>query len=211
MTSKERRLKNCKLYLVLDAEASDYASLLRVLRQAVGKGIDIVQLRDKKGTAQDILGFAGEAKKILKNRIPFIINDRVDIAIAARAQGVHLGQDDCSIAFARRMMGDKAIVGASCQNVFHARQAERDGADYIGFGSVFKTKTKPQRRPMDLKVLSRVVKEIRIPVFAIGGIDLSNAALVKKAGLDRVAVTRCIALSKNVARTTAQLKRFLAG
>ena len=192
MSSKELLLQKSRLYLILDTEVADYPKLLTIAQEAVNSGIDIVQLRDKKGSAKDILKFSRDIQKILKGRIPYIVNDRVDLAIATGAYGVHLGQDDMGIHIARKMIGKKAIIGASCQSVTAAYKAEKEGADYIGFGSVFKTFTKPGRSPMDLNVLKEAVNKIKIPVFAIGGINQDNIKNLLQMGIRRMAVCRAI-------------------
>ncbi len=165
-------------------------------------GVDIVQLRDKLGTTREILKFSSQVLKYLKGKIPYIINDRVDLAKVTQADGVHLGQDDLPIDYARKLLGKRAIIGMSCQDLNQARGAEKRGADYIGFGSVFQTLTKPHRRPMDLELLSRVSYSVRIPLFAIGGIDFKNLDSILNIGVKRVAVTRAICLSDNVKEAT---------
>lgn len=202
MRSNKKCLASAKLYLILDTQVNTYTQLLEILKRSILCGVDIVQLRDKSGCARDILAFAKEAKKIIGGKAPFIINDRVDLALIADASGVHLGQDDIPIDGARRMLGSKKIIGISCQNFEHARRAQKDGANYIGFGSVFKTQTKPGRSPMDLEVFKKVVREIKIPVFAIGGITSDNVGQLRKFGVERVAVCRGICLAKNVSEIT---------
>ena len=209
MNWKKRSLKNSRLYLVLDTEVHDYARLLKIAQEAVCFGVDIIQLRDKKGLAKDVLRFSQILSKSIKDIIPLIINDRVDWAIASGAHGVHLGQDDIPLRIARRMMGKDAIIGVSCQTLEQAKTAQQKGADYIGFGSVFKTKTKPDRDPMDLNLLIKVVTRIKIPVFAIGGINLENVRALRERGVNRVAVCRAICETANVPKTTQQLKQIL--
>jgi len=199
------------LYLILDAQVLDHAKLLRVLKDAVRFGVDIVQLRDKFAPAKDILAFCRRARAITKQRIPFIVNDRLDVAILAGADGVHVGQEDIPCADARRMLGPKAIIGVSCQNLAHALKAQKDGADYIGFGSVFKTRTKPERNPMDLRKLRRVLSAVKVPVFPIGGINRSNIGALTPLGVQRVAVCRDILLAKDVGGAIAQFKEILRG
>ena len=201
----KRSLKQARLYLVLDARVQSYAEMMKVLRQAVRAGVQVIQMRDKDSSAKDILKFTQQALQYIHGRIPFIVNDRLDIAKAVGAQGVHLGQEDLPVAVARKIVGLKMIIGASCQTLAQAKKAQEDGADYIGFGSVFKTLTKPERAAMNLDLLARVVRDIRIPVFAIGGINGENAAQLRALGVNRVAVTRSISLADNV---TATVKRF---
>lgn len=197
MPSKKSRLNNAKLYLILDAAVLDHARLLMVLKETVRFGVDIVQLRDKFSSAKDILLFSKHALKITRHHVPYIINDRVDLAILAKADGVHVGQEDIPVNDARRLMGSKAIIGTSCQTLAHLIAAEKDNVDYIGFGSIFKTLTKPDRNPMDLKLLKQVLSKAKVPVFPIGGINTTNARLIKHAGATRAAVCRDILLAEN--------------
>jgi len=202
-------LRNSNLYLILDRDVVDYDRLFTIAKESLGAGIDIVQLRDKNGLARDILDFSRRLLKLFKRRIPFIINDRIDLALACGADGVHLGQEDIPLKVAQKMLPPKAIIGISCQNLKDAQNAQRQGADYIGFGSVFKTLTKPNRRPMDLNLLTKVVKKINLPVFAIGGISLKNISLMRKIGVTRVAVCREICFSSDAREATATFKKSL--
>ena len=211
MPLNKKLLNSAKLYLILDAQVVGYDRLFLILKAAVRGGVDIVQLRDKNGNVKDILSFCRKALKVTAGKALFIVNDRVDLALLSKADGVHLGQDDIACVEARRLMGPKAIIGVSCQTLAQARKAQKDGADYIGFGSVFKTKTKPGRQPMDLKILSRVIKEIKVPVFPIGGISRSNIETLTGIGVSRAAVCRDILLAKDVGGCVGELKKILRG
>ena len=197
MLLKKGLLRRAKLYLILDRQGNDYDRLLEIARQSAF-GVDMIQLRDKKGCARDILNFSRKILEMLRGRLPFIVNDRVDLAVAAGADGVHLGQEDLPLKEARRMMGSRAIMGVSCQNYEQARRAERDGADYIGFGSVFSTLTKPGRSPMNLQLLRKAARDIRIPVFAIGGITPAHISNLRVLGVERFAVCRAICKARNI-------------
>jgi thiamine-phosphate diphosphorylase len=209
MRSRKILLKNSKLYLVLDTNVADYGRLFDILKEALKGGVDIVQLRDKKGEPAEMIDFTRRARKFLAGRAPFIVNDRVDVALVAGACGVHLGQEDLPLRTARRLLGPKVLIGVSCQTLAHAKKAQAQGADYIGFGSVFKTFTKPERSTMDLHLLSRVTREIKIPVFAIGGINEHNIARLTERGIKRVALTRAICKAKKPKVSAQHLKRIL--
>ncbi len=198
MLSKKTLLKNSKLYLILDRQVNSYDELFEIFKKGFRAGIKIFQIRDKFGSAKEIEKFSKKAIVISKDRVLFIVNDRVDLALISRSSGVHLGQDDLSLTDARKLMGSKAIIGVSCQTMKQALSAEKNGANYIGFGSVFKTKTKPLRDSMNLDLLKRIYKRIKIPVFAIGGISLKNIEKLRLLGVDRVAVCRDICLSENI-------------
>jgi thiamine-phosphate pyrophosphorylase len=199
-------LKDARLYLILDRQVKPYQQLFEIAKKAIFAGVDIIQLRDKTGSAKDIIDFSKHIREFTKNRIPYIINDRVDLAVISRASGVHLGQDDMPLIYARKMLGKNALIGMSCQTFAHAQKAQKEGADYIGFGSVFTTLTKPDRSPMDIELLKKVIEYSKIPVFAIGGIDLRNIVKLKVAGARQIAVCRAIVQAKNVGRAVKQLK-----
>ncbi len=205
-----KSIKNCKLYLILDAEVVSYKELLSVARRSLKAGVGIIQIRDKKASARDLINFFFSLKRIVKNRVPIIINDRLDVAWVCRADGVHLGQEDIPVRKARRILGSSFLIGCSCQNMAAVKRAQHDSADYIGFGSVFRTLTKPERKPMNLKLLSKVVQQATIPVFGIGGIGLNNIHLVIDHGCNRVAVCRALCRSKKVTQKTRSLINLLS-
>jgi len=211
MRSNKKLLAAAKLYLILDAQVLDHGALLQVLKDAVRCGIDIVQLRDKESSAKEILDFCHRALKETRHQIPFIVNDRVDLALLSGADGVHVGQEDIAYLQARGLMGSSKIIGVSCQSVAHARQAQDQGADYIGFGAVFKTPTKPDRDPMDLTLLSKVVKQINIPLFPIGGISRVNIGQLISLGVTKAAVCRDILLADDPRRSVQEFKQLLRG
>ena len=196
--------------MILDTDVASMDRLFEVAKQALEGGVGLIQLRDKNGTSDRIIKFSRKITALLKRRIPFIINDRVDLALAGGADGVHIGQDDLPLPLARRLMGKNAIIGVSCQTFAQAKAAQDGGADYIGFGSTFKTLTKPERKPMDLQLLAEVFSKIRVPVFAIGGINARNILKLKERGVDRVAVCRDVCLAKNVKEAAQQLNLLLS-
>lgn len=208
MVSKKSILKKAKFYVVLDSSVADFKELFDVLKKTVDAGAGIVQLRSKDNSAREILAFCQKANAYVKGKALFIVNDRLDLALAGGCDGVHLGQHDLPLGQARKICGAGKMIGVSCQTLSQARQAQKQGADYIGFGSVFNTKTKPERSPMNLKLLSEISQKINIPVFFIGGITLINLDRVVQYGGRRVAVTRAICQAKNIAVTT---KKFLQG
>jgi thiamine-phosphate pyrophosphorylase len=197
------------LYLILDAGVVGYDELFVKMKIAVHSGVDIVQLRDKLGTSREALKFAQRALAWLGKRALFIVNDRIDIARISGADGVHLGQDDLPVREARRMLGPRAIIGKSCQTLLHVRAACREGADYIGFGSVFKTLTKPGRKPMDLARLRAAAQVSRVPLFAIGGITRQNVKRVISCGVARVAVCREFLLAEDIAFSVGEMEKAL--
>ena len=209
MRSNKKLLARAKVYLILDAQVLDHSALLQVLKDTVRGGIDIVQLRDKKSSAKEILEFCSKALKITKHQVPLIVNDRADLGILSGADGLHVGQEDLSYLQARKMMGRGKIVGVSCQTIAQALKAQDQGADYIGFGSVFSTQTKPDRQPMDLDLLKMVLKRVTIPVFPIGGISRESIGRLIPLGIKRVAVCRDILLAKDAKQAVIEFKNSL--
>ena len=195
-----------ELYLILDAQVLDYSDLLRVLKDTVRYGVDIVQLRDKRGSAKEILDFCRKVLKITRHQIPFIVNDRADLAFFSGADGLHLGQEDLEYSLAFRLLGKNKIIGVSCQNLQQATAAQALGADYIGFGSVFQTQTKPDRQAMDLDLLQKVTKKVKIPLFPIGGISRRNIGQLIPLGVTRIAVCRDILLASSPFQAVRELK-----
>jgi thiamine-phosphate pyrophosphorylase len=206
MRSNKKLLARAKVYLILDTQVLDYGILLQALKDSVRGGIDIVQLRDKKGSTKEILDFCRKVLKETRHQIPFIVNDRADLVLISGADGLHLGQEDLDILQARKIMGQGKIIGVSCQTMHQASAAESLGADYLGFGSVFQTQTKPGRQAMDLDLLQRVIKQIKIPVFPIGGISRTNIGRLIPLGVTKVAVCRDILLAKDAREATRELK-----
>ena len=199
-------LSQARLYCVLDAQVAGYDQLFEILERSAGCGVDIFQIRDKQGSDRDIMEFTRRAVKYLNGKALFIVNDRVDLALNAQADGVHIGQHDDALKDVRCAAGSDLIVGVSCQTIPQAREAWSRGADYIGFGSVFKTQTKPGRDPMNLEMLAGVLQEAPVPVFAIGGITAERCDLLKRYGVTRVAVTRAVCCADDVCAAARTLK-----
>jgi thiamine-phosphate pyrophosphorylase len=177
------------LYAILDPRFLKGRNLAQVVCDLVRGGATCLQLRDKEANSRT---FYGEAKLLMTTLrplgVPFLVNDRLDIALAVNADGVHLGEEDIPIREARRLLGRDKILGASAASVDVAVQAKKDGADYIGLGAVFPTGTKEDAQVSGLALLSQVKQAVSIPVVAIGGIKRSNALEVLRAGADGLAV-----------------------
>ncbi len=205
---RKKRLQSSRLYLILDRDVCSYDVLFEIAQKSVDAGIDLMQLRDKTGTAKEMLEFSKAVLKLTKGKALYIINDRVDLARIANADGVHLGQDDLSIKEARTLLQNDRLIGVSCQNIGHMNKVGRS-ADYIGFGSVFKTETKPERHPMDLGLLKKAVKQSKVPLFAVGGINLKNVETIISVGVKRVAVCRCVCQASDVKKVVKEFKTEL--
>lgn len=181
-------------YLVADTAFRRGGDFLRSLEEAVEGGVTAVQIRGKDIAGGEFYDLASAAATLLKPRgIPLIINDRVDVAWACGAAGVHLGRDDLPLEAARKILGSGAVIGLSVNTIDEAREAERLGADYIGLGPVFATTTKETPLPvLGPEGVARIKVAVGIPVVAIGGLTAENSAAVMAAGADGVAVVSAV-------------------
>lgn len=193
MISKKELCQNWKLYLVTDPSGSKSRPLESTVELAIEGGADVVQLRDKNASREEL---AAQALRILKVTRPkgvaLIINDHMEVCRQVGADGVHLGQEDASYAEARQILGEAALIGRSTHSPEQGLAAQKEGFDYIGVGPVFQTPTKPSYVPVGLDLVRFASQNIRIPFVAIGGIDGENAAQVRGAGAKTVAVVRAI-------------------
>jgi thiamine-phosphate pyrophosphorylase len=186
-------------YFITDANLSRRGNASDV-RSAVSAGVKIVQYRNKHAASAKMYEEALVLRKICK-RITFLINDRVDIALAVGADGVHLGQDDLAYPVARRLLGKKRIIGVTVHTVAEACTAQKLGADYLGVSPIFMTNTKPDAGlPVGIALIKAIKKRVALPLVAIGGINLSNAAQVIRAGADSLCAISAVVTSRNVRR-----------
>lgn len=205
-------LNKLRLYVIVGTSHTGSRPVCDVAREAVLGGAGLIQLREKQLPAKTFLELALLLRKVTEEMaVPLIINDRVDVAAASGAAGVHLGQNDLPVAAARRILGDRAIIGVSTHSVAEAVAAEQDGADYIGVGPVFATATKPDLEPKGLSLLTAVIQAVHVPVVAIGGITSENVASVLAAGVNRVAVVSAVAGAPDVAGSAALICKLLEG
>ena len=197
------------LYLIADTEFAAGKDLLPLLREAVLGGVTVVQLRAKDLGTRDFLDLASRINGQLgKSGVPFLINDRMDIALACAADGIHLGQDDMPPDRARKLLGRSKIIGVSVNTLKEAREAERLGADYVGLGPIYATTTKDTDLPvLGLEGIRRIRRKIGIPIIAIGGINANNAADVMKAGAAGIAVVSAILGAPYIRKAAAELKK----
>ncbi len=196
--------KSNPLYLLTDPAIAGL-SHSQIARKAISSGIKIVQIREKKMSKRELFSEALKMREITSQQnVTFIVNDYIDIALAADADGVHLGQNDMPVREARKLMGKKRIIGISTHNLRQALLAENEGADYIGFGPMFATSTKNAGRPRGIRALENIRKQVNIPIVAIGGIRSDNIRQVLNAGADSVAVASAI-LSGDIKENINQL------
>ena len=210
------KLQSPILCLVTDPEACLGRPIDRVVAAAVGAGAGIVQLRQKGLAARELLRL-GESLlgTIRAHGAALVVNDRIDVALVLGADGVHLGGGSLPVADARRLVGASMLLGVSVHSLEEALQAEREGASYLVLGTIFETRSHPGMKPAGLALVTRVAGAVRIPVVAIGGITVDNAASVIGAGASGVAVITAIQSAQDVAAATrsllAAMKESLGG
>ena len=199
------------VYILIDGRSwkQGQAAFDNQINELIQAGVRLIQFRDK--TISDRAHVAaGQRLSQLTKLTPtaWIMNDRVDLAIAAEADGVHLGQYDLPIEVARKMMPQGTLIGVSTHSIQQARAAEASGADYIGVGPVFQSQTKQFSDFVGVDLVSAVAKEIKIPTFAIGGINLENVSQIHDAGLNRIAVSGVV---NNAEDPAVVVKELLSG
>ncbi len=187
-----RRLDGTRLYVLIDgrSSAADFTTFVRSL---VAAGADAIQLRDKRLSDRELLVRARQLRELTENSsTSFIMNDRPDLAVLSRADGVHIGQDELTVKDARTIVGPRTLIGVSTHSIEQARQAVLDGASYLGIGPTFPSSTKSFERFAGLDVLRSVAAEIRLPAFAIGGIGAENLRAVLETGIRRMAISGAV-------------------
>lgn len=199
------------LYLVTDSGLSRGRSLLEIVQAGVAGGITCVQVREKTLSSREYIMRLLAIRALLREHgVPLFVNDRVDIALAVEADGIHLGQTDMPLTLARRLVGDRLIVGISCESVQDAVDAEQGGADYVSVSPVFATPTKTDTAPaMGLEGVRAVRAAVEVPVVAIGGINATNAAEVVRAGADGICVISGIVSAPDPRAASAALRRIV--
>ena len=203
---RRRQLAQCRLYLI----TSPSPRLETTVAAALEAGVRLVQYRAKEADDGRRFAEANALRQLCaRHGALFLVNDRVDLALAVDADGVHLGQADLPPALARRLLGRERLIGRSTNRLEHLQQAVADGCDYVGVGPVHATPTKPGREPVGLAYVAAAAAQSPIPCFAIGGIDSTNLAAVLAAGAPGVAVVRAITAAADPAAATRQLLELL--
>lgn len=202
-------LVDYSLYLITDRRALRGRGLLDSIEEAVKGGVTLVQLREKDITGYEYYSIAKKVKDLMnKLGVPFIINDRVDIALAVDADGVHLGPEDLPLPVARELLGPGKIIGASANCIEEALEFQRLGADYLGIGALFPTTTKTNTEHVSLEQLKCIKAGVGIPIVGIGGISVQNASAVKAAGVDGIATSSAILGSENIFEAARRLRKI---
>ena len=199
------------LYLVTDRTLSQGRPLEQVIEQAVRGGVSVVQLREKECSSREFIDLAQRVKEVLEPvNVPLIINDRIDVAIAVGADGLHIGQDDVPYADARQAMGEDAIIGLSIDTPEQAEAAEALDVDYLGIGPIFPTTTKADTSPeWGVEGLRGLRAASRHVLIAIGGVNAGNAAEVLRAGAEGIAVVSAICAAPDVRAAAEELRRVV--
>ncbi|MFW6160270.1 MAG: thiamine phosphate synthase [Acidobacteriota bacterium] len=201
-----------KLCLIADPDLVNEDKLIPKVEEAVEAGVTLVQLRVKSLSTRKFLELAIPLSALLrKKNIPFLVNDRVDIALVSQASGVHLGQDDLPLPYARKILGPDKIIGISVHNLEEALTAEKKGADYLGAGPVFPTSSKKDLSPLlGLEGIRLIREKTHLPILAIGGIKPENASAVIAAGADGVAAISAFFQKKDVRLVSGEFKQALS-
>ena len=203
-------LKDCRLYGIVDLSYITAAEAPRIARAMIEGGIDLIQLRGKGHSVEELASLAAELHAISSPHARLIINDHAEIARMVEVEGVHVGQDDLSVAEARRIAGRSLLIGKSTHTLAQAKAAEVEGADYIGFGPLFSTPTKPNYAAIGLSEIGQVHREVNLPIFCIGGIKLGNLPEVIAAGARKVVIVSGLLQSKDLAVTARAAKQLLS-
>ncbi len=204
------RLRHAHLYGILDLGYVDRANARRMAKTMLTAGIDVLQLRAKGFESSDIRAMAKEICPLARQaNVPFIINDHIDIAAAVNADGVHVGQDDEAPARAREVLGPEAIVGLSTHSLDQARRSINEPVDYIGFGPLFSTPTKPDYVPIGTGDIHAVHSEVPHPIFCIGGIKRENLPAVIAQGAQRVVIVSGILQAADISAYIRECRDLL--
>jgi len=188
-----RPLHDCRLYGIIDLGYVERSDGARIAQQMIEGGVDLIQLRGKNKSIDELANLATELHELTaKSSTPLIVNDHAEIASRVPVEGVHVGQDDDSIEMARQKAGRHILIGKSTHSLDQVRAAQREGADYIGFGPIFATPTKPDYAAIGLAEIERVHAEVSLPIFCIGGINVDNLQSVIEAGAKRVVMVSAL-------------------
>ena len=205
-----RSLSDCRLYGILDLSYVDVLDVPRVAEAMIEGDVDLIQLRGKQQSIDELVDLAAELHKITcRSSIPLIVNDYAEIARKIPVEGVHVGQEDDSISIAREKAGRAIVIGKSTHSVAQAAAAQREGADYIGFGPIFATPTKPDYKPIGLRDIKQLHVDVHLPVFCIGGIKIDNLEQVIAAGARRVAIVSGLLKAPDMVEYARACKKLL--
>jgi thiamine-phosphate pyrophosphorylase len=205
-----RMLHDCHLYGIIDLGYIEKSNAVGIAQAMIEGGVDLIQLRGKKQSIDELVELAEELHELTsRSATPLIVNDHAEIARRVAVEGVHVGQDDDSITVARGKAGRPVLIGKSTHSLEQAHAAQREGADYIGFGPIFATPTKPDYEPIGLKDIKQAHLDVDLPIFCIGGIKIDNLREVIAAGGQRVAIVSGLLSAPNIADYARETKHML--
>ncbi len=210
MSDKLRKLNECQLYGILDLSYIDNSDAVSVADAMIEGGVDLIQLRGKERPIEELVDLAATLHELTaRSSTPLIVNDHAEIAVKVPVQGVHVGQDDDAVADVRQRVDREILVGKSTHSLDQALAGQREGADYLGFGPIFATPTKPDYQPIGLKEIEGVHRDVVLPIFCIGGIKIDNLKQVITAGARRVAIVSGLLKAVDIAEYARACKNLL--
>jgi len=210
VSDKLRKLSECQIYGILDLSYVDNSDAVSVAEAMIKGGVDLIQLRGKERPIEELVDLAAALHELTaRSSMPLIVNDHAEIAIKVPVEGVHVGQDDAAVADVRRRVDREILVGKSTHSLEQALTAQREDADYIGFGPIFATPTKPDSQPIGLKEIEGVHRDVVLPIFCIGGIKIDNLERVITAGARRVAIVSGLLKAVDIAEYARTCKNLL--
>lgn len=199
-----------KLYLVTDSTGLDEDIFLQKVESALQNGSTLIQLREKEKSTRDYMALAKKVHNITnKYNIPLLIDDRIDVALAVDAEGVHLGQSDMPVDTARKILGDNFIIGATAKTVNQALEAYKNGADYLGVGAIYPTTTKVKTVLTSVDTLQEICEAVPLPVNAIGGLNKDNIHVLKNKDIAGICVVSAIMKADDSGKATAELRKAM--
>jgi len=212
VNSAHKTKTDYRLYLVTDRDCLANRDLYESIEQAIRGGVTLIQLREKLVSSREFLDIAFAVKEITSRyQIPLIINDRLDIALAIEADGLHIGQDDLPLTVVRKLFGKDKIIGVSASTLDEAILAEQQGADYLGVGAMYATPTKLDAKTVSLEQLAVIKRSVSIPVVAIGGINETNVRDIMATGIEGVSVVSAILAKQDVQKAAKDLLERIKG
>jgi len=210
VSDKLRKLSACQLYGILDLSYVDNSDAVPVAEAMIKGGVDLIQLRGKERPIEELVDLAAALHELTaRSSTPLIVNDHAEIAVEVPVEGVHVGQDDDAVAAVRRRVDREILVGKSTHSIDQALAGQREGADYLGFGPIFATPTKPDYQPIGLKEIKGVHRDVVLPIFCIGGIKMDNLKRVITAGARRVAIVSSLLKAVDIAEYARTCKNLL--
>ena len=206
-----RRLSECRLYGIIDLAYVTAPDVVRVAGEMMEGGVDLIQLRGKQQSIDELCEIATLLHKITsQSSTPLVANDHIEIGQRVPVEGIHVGQDDEAIDMVRRKIGRDIMVGKSTHSPAQAVAAQREGADYIGFGPLFGTPTKPEYQPIGLQDIEQLHHNVALPIFCIGGVKLENLPQVIAAGARRVVIVSGLLQAPDIPGSARAAKELLS-